>query len=195
MTAAGLDSYLASSVVEGLQNLTKSARSILCTIHQPSKSVFERFDKLLLLSAGYPLYFGPIKQCKAHFEGLGFITSMSSSANGNPAEFVISVAADLSGNVQSLQNISSAALSKLSDTEKAVLSQSTLTDSGTTAQDSNIFVREAREVLTSGPIIVILLKRELLAMSRRNFFIAVSLRTALSAIFIGNLLVVSICLR
>jgi ABC-type multidrug transport system ATPase subunit len=46
----GLDSFLAATVVHGLQTLARSGRTLLCTIHSPSPSLFSMFDKLLLLS-------------------------------------------------------------------------------------------------------------------------------------------------
>lgn len=187
---AGLDSYLASSVVEGLQLLTCSQRTILCTIHQPSTSVFERFDKLLLLSAGYPLYFGPVKKCRAHFEGLGFHAGVA--VHINPAEFVIAAATEISADPQALEQLALKSYSLANERDKESLALSTTASQLTRDREAastcwDVVMREWREVAGSGPIIYVLLKREIKAMTRRSFFVAVSIRTALTAILIGGL--------
>ncbi|KAK9342704.1 hypothetical protein V1522DRAFT_454590 [Lipomyces starkeyi] len=58
---SGLDSQSAWAVVQLLRRLANAGQSILCTIHQPSATLFEQFDKLLLLKkGGKALYFGDI---------------------------------------------------------------------------------------------------------------------------------------
>jgi ABC-type multidrug transport system ATPase subunit len=84
---SGLDSYLAATVVEGMKTLALCGRTLLCAIHQPSAAVFHRFDKLLLLSQGHAIYFGPTSRCRTHFEALGY-----TFAQTNPADFALAVA-------------------------------------------------------------------------------------------------------
>lgn len=56
---SGLDSQSSWAVLDLLENLSKAGQSILCTIHQPSAMLFQRFDRLLLLAeGGKPVYFG-----------------------------------------------------------------------------------------------------------------------------------------
>ncbi|KAJ6058241.1 uncharacterized protein N7446_007824 [Penicillium canescens] len=56
---SGLDSQTSWAILDLLQKLTKSGQAILCTIHQPSSMLFQRFDRLLLLaSGGKTVYFG-----------------------------------------------------------------------------------------------------------------------------------------
>jgi len=44
-----------------MQKLTRNGQAILCTIHQPSSLLFQRFDRLLLLApGGKTVYFGEI---------------------------------------------------------------------------------------------------------------------------------------
>ena len=45
--------------------------AIVCTIHQPSASVFEGFDDTLILSGGRIAYFGPAAELSAHLERVG----------------------------------------------------------------------------------------------------------------------------
>ena len=43
--SSGLDSFMAQSVVTSLQDMAKSGRTILCTIHQPPSEVFAMFNR------------------------------------------------------------------------------------------------------------------------------------------------------
>ncbi|KAF9764062.1 hypothetical protein IL306_002905 [Fusarium sp. DS 682] len=60
---SGLDSQTSWSICDLMEQLTKSGQAILCTIHQPSAMLFQRFDRLLLLAkGGKTVYFGEIGQ-------------------------------------------------------------------------------------------------------------------------------------
>merc|ERR1711871_1430520 len=57
----GLDSRGAMVVMEAISNIAATGRSVVCTIHQPSSSLFSMFDRLLLLQKGGDcVYLGPI---------------------------------------------------------------------------------------------------------------------------------------
>ncbi len=57
---SGLDSRAAQMVMRGIVNIVRSGRSVICTIHQPSRRIFLYFDQLLLLKRGGEVtYFGP----------------------------------------------------------------------------------------------------------------------------------------
>jgi ABC-type multidrug transport system ATPase subunit/ABC-type multidrug transport system permease subunit len=62
---SGLSSYDAESVVDLLKELSKTGKTILTTIHQPSLKVYKQFDDLLMVSRdkgekpGALVYFGP----------------------------------------------------------------------------------------------------------------------------------------
>jgi len=62
---SGLSSYDAESVIDLLKNLSKTGKTILTTIHQPSLRVYKQFDNLLMISRdmgdtpGSLVYFGP----------------------------------------------------------------------------------------------------------------------------------------
>jgi ATP-binding cassette subfamily G (WHITE) protein 2 (PDR) len=49
---SGLDSQTSWSIVDLLTKLSKSGQAVLCTIHQPSAILFQRFDRLILLAKG-----------------------------------------------------------------------------------------------------------------------------------------------
>src|SRR6266542_3309358 len=58
---SGLDSQTSWAILDLLEKLTKSGQVILCTIHEPSAMLFQRFDRLLLLaSGGKTVYFGDV---------------------------------------------------------------------------------------------------------------------------------------
>lgn len=44
----------------------------VASIHQPSTTTFQLFDKLLLLAEGKTCYAGPIEDAKDHFSSIGF---------------------------------------------------------------------------------------------------------------------------
>ncbi|KAK4494347.1 hypothetical protein PRZ48_014645 [Zasmidium cellare] len=58
---SGLDSQTSWSICNLMEKLSKNGQAILCTIHQPSAILFQRFDRLLLLAkGGRTVYFGEI---------------------------------------------------------------------------------------------------------------------------------------
>ncbi|WXC58253.1 hypothetical protein SNK03_004151 [Fusarium graminearum] len=58
---SGLDSQTSWAICDLMEKLTNNGQAILCTIHQPSAALFQRFDRLLLLAkGGRTVYFGPI---------------------------------------------------------------------------------------------------------------------------------------
>ncbi|OJJ98431.1 hypothetical protein ASPACDRAFT_61942 [Aspergillus aculeatus ATCC 16872] len=60
---SGLDSQTSWAILDLLNKLRKNGQAILCTIHQPSAMLFQRFDRLLFLQAGgQTVYFGDIGQ-------------------------------------------------------------------------------------------------------------------------------------
>lgn len=90
---SGLDSQTSWSICDLLDKLTKNGQAILCTIHQPSAILFQRFDRLLFLArGGNPVYFGPIGDnasiLTGYFERNG---AAPCSATQNSAEWMLEV--------------------------------------------------------------------------------------------------------
>jgi ABC-type multidrug transport system ATPase subunit/pSer/pThr/pTyr-binding forkhead associated (FHA) protein/ABC-type multidrug transport system permease subunit len=62
---SGLSSYDAEGVVRLLKRLARSGKTIVATIHQPSRSIYKQFDDLILINravnepSGAMVYFGP----------------------------------------------------------------------------------------------------------------------------------------
>ncbi|KAM3455693.1 hypothetical protein NHJ6243_008442 [Beauveria neobassiana] len=58
---SGLDSQTSWAILDLLDKLKRNGQAILCTIHQPSAMLFQRFDRLLLLkSGGQTVYYGDV---------------------------------------------------------------------------------------------------------------------------------------
>jgi ATP-binding cassette, subfamily G (WHITE), member 2, SNQ2 len=90
---SGLDSQSAWAIVQVLRDLAKAGQAILCTIHQPSATLFEQFDRLLLLKkGGETVYFGDIGPDSAtlieYFERNG---ARKCSKYENPAEYILEI--------------------------------------------------------------------------------------------------------
>ena len=58
---SGLDSQTSWAILDLLDKLKKNGQAILCTIHQPSAMLFQRFDRLLFLArGGRTVYYGEV---------------------------------------------------------------------------------------------------------------------------------------
>lgn len=83
---SGLDAFTAYSLIESLHKTTRSlSRSVILSIHQPRGDIFSLFDKLLLLSQGRVIYWGPSSDVIAYFSSLGYECPMYM----NPADFAL----------------------------------------------------------------------------------------------------------
>ncbi|PGH03637.1 hypothetical protein AJ80_08658 [Polytolypa hystricis UAMH7299] len=90
---SGLDSQTSWSILNLLDTLTKHGQAILCTIHQPSAMLFQRFDRLLFLArGGRTVYFGDIGEgssiLSSYFERNG---AFACPPGANPAEWMLEV--------------------------------------------------------------------------------------------------------
>ncbi|KAE8446223.1 hypothetical protein EG329_012448 [Mollisiaceae sp. DMI_Dod_QoI] len=90
---SGLDSQTSWAICDLMEKLTKNGQAVLCTIHQPSAMLFQRFDRLLFLaSGGKTVYFGEVGNNAAiltkYFERNG---AHPCPPNANPAEWMLEV--------------------------------------------------------------------------------------------------------
>lgn len=90
---SGLDAQSSWAVVSVLRSLADQGQTILCTVHQPSSTLFEQFDRLLFLAkGGRTAYFGPIgknsRELISYFEEKG---ARQCDEHENPAEYLIEV--------------------------------------------------------------------------------------------------------
>ncbi|KAK1056620.1 Multidrug resistance protein [Friedmanniomyces endolithicus] len=90
---SGLDSQTSWAICDLMEKLKNSGQAILCTIHQPSAMLFQRFDRLLFLAkGGKTVYFGEVgansKVLSSYFERHG---SHKCPPDANPAEWMLEV--------------------------------------------------------------------------------------------------------
>ncbi|KAB8070348.1 ABC-2 type transporter-domain-containing protein [Aspergillus leporis] len=90
---SGLDSQTSWSICNLMETLTKNGQAILCTIHQPSAMLFQRFDRLLLLAkGGKTVYFGDIgRESKILMDYFARYGAPSPPPGSNPAEHMLEV--------------------------------------------------------------------------------------------------------
>ncbi|KAK1403072.1 ATP-binding cassette 14 [Heracleum sosnowskyi] len=85
---SGLDSTTAQRILNTLKRLACGGRTIVTTIHQPSSRLYHMFDKVLLLSEGCPIYYGPASTALDYFSSIGFSTTIST----NPSDLLLDLA-------------------------------------------------------------------------------------------------------
>lgn len=73
----------------------QAGRVIVTTIHQPSSRMFHMFDKLVLLSEGYPLYSGYASEAMEYFDSLSIAPQIAM----NPAEFLLDLATGVTSDI------------------------------------------------------------------------------------------------
>ncbi|KAH6672820.1 multidrug resistance protein CDR1 [Verticillium dahliae] len=89
---SGLDSQTSWSICNLMEKLTQHGQAILCTIHQPSAMLFQRFDRLLLLSKGETIYFGDIgKGSRTLMDYFARNGAHALPEKANPAEYMLEV--------------------------------------------------------------------------------------------------------
>jgi ATP-binding cassette, subfamily G (WHITE), member 2, SNQ2 len=70
----GLDASTALEYVQAIRSLTNMALvSTAVALYQAGESLFDLFDKVLLIDQGRCLYFGPTESAKGYFQDLGFV--------------------------------------------------------------------------------------------------------------------------
>nr|XP_043609676.1 ABC transporter G family member 22-like isoform X2 [Erigeron canadensis] len=85
---SGLDSTTAQRIIELLQDIAETEKTVVTTIHQPSSRLFHKFDKLILLGKGSLIYFGKASDVMEYFSSIGCSPLIAM----NPAEFLLDLA-------------------------------------------------------------------------------------------------------
>ncbi|KAJ2844493.1 hypothetical protein IWW36_005165, partial [Coemansia brasiliensis] len=85
---SGLDSNSSELVVELVKSISQEQGiATLMTIHQPSAHIFNTFDKVILLSQGRVIYFGPTSTAIEYFSKIGY----ECPVHENPADYFVSI--------------------------------------------------------------------------------------------------------
>jgi ABC-type multidrug transport system ATPase subunit len=84
---SGLSSIDSEKLMDLLAHINNMGTTIVTTIHQPSKQVFEKFDKIMILTTyGTLAYFGSVSKSLEYFESH---SKLKFEKNKNPASFVL----------------------------------------------------------------------------------------------------------
>ncbi|CAO2830066.1 unnamed protein product [Amaranthus hypochondriacus] len=86
---SGLDSTTAHRIMATLRALARGGRTIVTTIHQPSSRLYQMFDKVVVLSEGYPIYYGRASRVMDYFCSIGLNPGCNFI---NPADFLLDLA-------------------------------------------------------------------------------------------------------
>jgi ATP-binding cassette, subfamily G (WHITE), member 2, SNQ2 len=70
----GLDASTALDYVKSLRVLTNIYKTTtFVSLYQASESIYQHFDKVMVIDEGHQVFFGPAESARAYFEGLGFV--------------------------------------------------------------------------------------------------------------------------
>jgi ABC-type multidrug transport system ATPase subunit len=87
-STSGLDSATALDFVEALRQLTDvGQKTTLATLYQAGQGIYDAFDKVLLLSEGRQVFFGPTGEAEGYLRGLGYLKIPGQTT----AEFLVTV--------------------------------------------------------------------------------------------------------
>ncbi|XP_029667725.1 ATP-binding cassette sub-family G member 1-like isoform X1 [Formica exsecta] len=81
----GLDELSSFYCIDSLQKLARFGRNVICSIHTPSASIFNRFDHVYILTAGECAYRGTSDNVLPFLQSIG----LECPKHYNPADFVI----------------------------------------------------------------------------------------------------------
>lgn len=84
---SGLDSFQALSVMDTMKELAQQGKIVVAVIHQPRSSIFELFDKIMLLSEGKLIYSGPANEAINYFKHIGYACPL----HFNPADYFLDI--------------------------------------------------------------------------------------------------------
>jgi ABC-type multidrug transport system ATPase subunit len=84
---SGLDAFQAQSVMEAMKSMSDNNRLVISVIHQPRSSIYNMFDRLLLLSEGRVMYFGNADAAVDYFNAVGYLCP----DNFSPSDYYLDV--------------------------------------------------------------------------------------------------------
>ena len=70
----GLDASTASDYAKSLRIMTNIYKTTtFVSLYQASETIYSQFDKVMVVSEGKQVFFGPAQEARGYFEGLGFL--------------------------------------------------------------------------------------------------------------------------
>ncbi|XP_070149809.1 ATP-binding cassette sub-family G member 1 isoform X1 [Polyergus mexicanus] len=84
---SGLDELSSFYCIDSLQKLARFGRNVICSIHTPSASIFNRFDHVYIITAGQCAYRGTSDNVLPFLQSIG----LECPKHYNPADFVIEI--------------------------------------------------------------------------------------------------------
>ncbi|KAF5299606.1 hypothetical protein FQA39_LY11521 [Lamprigera yunnana] len=90
----GLDSSSSLQCISTLKSLAKGGRTIICTIHQPSSSMYNLFDHVYVMADGFCIYKGASSNTVPYLSSVG----LECPEYHNPADYLLEVANGEYGN-------------------------------------------------------------------------------------------------
>ncbi|RVE52632.1 hypothetical protein evm_002751 [Chilo suppressalis] len=84
----GLDSSTSVQCIEMLKKLARGGRTIVCTIHQPTASVYSMFDQVYILAEGLCIYHGSSANTVPYLASIG----LQCPKYHNPADYILEIA-------------------------------------------------------------------------------------------------------
>eukprot|EP01138_Halocafeteria_seosinensis_P005229 gb/GECG01005346.1/.p1 GENE.gb/GECG01005346.1/~~gb/GECG01005346.1/.p1 ORF type:complete len:461 (+),score=48.24 gb/GECG01005346.1/:1-1383(+) len=83
----GLNFRDATKVMNVVQHIAATGRTVICTVHQPSEEIFWMFDEAAILqTGGLQVYFGEVSEAVKYFQDLGVD---GPEADINPADWLL----------------------------------------------------------------------------------------------------------
>lgn len=121
--STGLDSSTALVIMRLLKTMTNKGRTVVCTVHSPSASIFRLFDKLLLLHSGRTIFSGSPEHVTSFFHSFGFPPPDHSTLSDYCMEMLCidehAQTLDRMASEYSLQQLSAGPLMERKDSEEA----------------------------------------------------------------------------
>ncbi|ODV86076.1 hypothetical protein CANARDRAFT_197791 [[Candida] arabinofermentans NRRL YB-2248] len=181
---SGMDNISAYNIIKCLKDLCNNAGiSILCTIHQPSPTLIEQFDKILLLKKGRQTYFGPVDGILSYFEnskdeyGNDSVDVRPCGENENIADYII----DLMN-----EDIDWYSRWINSNEYKSMIEILTKTDSTVKSYQTNIPLNQSTKRAIYLRQLILILKRTYLEQTRNeNYILSKLLLFIVSGLFVG----------
>lgn len=84
----GLDSRTSAQCMEMLKSLARNGRTIVCTIHQPTASIYSLFDNVYMIADGMCIYNGSSEDTVPYLASVG----LHCPKYHNPADYILEIA-------------------------------------------------------------------------------------------------------